>query len=242
MKKILLIIILLAASNLYSQDTVNAKFFPMHVGNYYVYKTYDWMYTTYWTETINRDTIINGHRYFNFYRNQNQQRLLRYDTASSNLLQYKPGQGCSIYPNDEILDSLGSAVGNTLHDCGIFDFKTCSSRTDSLLTFAYDGIIYGQGTYRKGVGYIYSCSGEPPPCEGFTDLLGAVINGVLWGDTTLTTIHQSGNFTPESYKLYQNFPNPFNPSTSIKFDIPKSGNVNVSIYDLTGKLIETLDQ
>ena len=149
-------------------------------------------------------------------------------------------KGCSMYPNDEILDSLGSSVGNTLLNCGFFTYKVCTSRTDSLLNFDYDGLAVGKGTYRKGVGFIASCSGEPPPCQGFTTMLGAVINGVLWGDTTLTNINQISASTPESFKLYQNYPNPFNPSTNIKFDIPKSGNVKIAVYDIAGKLVTEL--
>ncbi len=45
---------------------------------------------------------------------------------------------------------------------------------------------------------------------------------------------------PASFNLYQNFPNPFNPATSIKFDIAKSGNVKLVIFDMLGKKISTL--
>ena len=48
------------------------------------------------------------------------------------------------------------------------------------------------------------------------------------------------NNIPTSYKLFQNYPNPFNPSTTINFDIPKSGNVDIKIFDLSGKEIKTL--
>ena len=43
-----------------------------------------------------------------------------------------------------------------------------------------------------------------------------------------------------SFKLLQNYPNPFNPSTTIEYEIPKSGKVEVSIYDLNGRLIKIL--
>lgn len=49
---------------------------------------------------------------------------------------------------------------------------------------------------------------------------------------------------PKEYKLYQNFPNPFNPVTTIEFDIPatngKTGFVKIEIYDMLGKIISTL--
>jgi hypothetical protein len=46
--------------------------------------------------------------------------------------------------------------------------------------------------------------------------------------------------TPANYNLYQNFPNPFNPSTNIKFELARSGNVKVSVYDIQGKIVNVL--
>lgn len=43
-----------------------------------------------------------------------------------------------------------------------------------------------------------------------------------------------------SFKLYENYPNPFNPITHISFDVPKSSQVNLSIYEITGRLVKTL--
>ncbi len=40
--------------------------------------------------------------------------------------------------------------------------------------------------------------------------------------------------------LHQNDPNPFNPRTVIRFDLPKSGPVELSVYDLRGKLVQSL--
>ncbi len=56
---------------------------------------------------------------------------------------------------------------------------------------------------------------------------------------------------PHEYKLYQNYPNPFNPTTNIKLDISSNGkrlpgqsgemsNVKLIVYDVTGKVVETL--
>jgi len=42
------------------------------------------------------------------------------------------------------------------------------------------------------------------------------------------------------YLLEQNFPNPFNPHTKIKFSIPKRELVSLKIYDITGREVKTL--
>ncbi len=57
---------------------------------------------------------------------------------------------------------------------------------------------------------------------------------IVSGITPIVTI------TPSDYRLEQNYPNPFNPATKITFALPKSGLTTLKIYDITGKVIETL--
>lgn len=49
-----------------------------------------------------------------------------------------------------------------------------------------------------------------------------------------------GNETVKSYILAQNFPNPFNPATTINYQLPKTGFVTLKIYDILGKEVATL--
>lgn len=42
---------------------------------------------------------------------------------------------------------------------------------------------------------------------------------------------------PGGFSLGQNFPNPFNPSTSVAFTLPQAGDVSLAIYDVTGKKV-----
>jgi photosystem II stability/assembly factor-like uncharacterized protein len=60
------------------------------------------------------------------------------------------------------------------------------------------------------------------------------------GDDPMTGIENNNNKEPKRFVLEQNFPNPFNPTTNIKFNIPKASHVTLGVYDITGKLVEIL--
>lgn len=57
-----------------------------------------------------------------------------------------------------------------------------------------------------------------------------------------TAIDDKGlsGYGPYSYKLYQNFPNPFNPLTTIAYDVPKASKVKLTIYNIIGQKMMTL--
>ncbi|MFH0734385.1 MAG: YCF48-related protein [bacterium] len=59
------------------------------------------------------------------------------------------------------------------------------------------------------------------------------------GVSSVETI-ENGDFIPDGYSLEQNFPNPFNPSTTILFNLPQNEFVTLKIYDILGKEITTL--
>ncbi|HEY3249978.1 MAG TPA: DUF2341 domain-containing protein [Ignavibacteria bacterium] len=58
--------------------------------------------------------------------------------------------------------------------------------------------------------------------------------------TFFTGISHTSSEIPKVYNLYQNFPNPFNPVTNIKFDIPKNSYVRLVIYDALGREVTKL--
>jgi hypothetical protein len=57
------------------------------------------------------------------------------------------------------------------------------------------------------------------------------------GTTSITTISTD---IPKEFKLFNNYPNPFNPTTDIKYDLPKSGVVSLKVYDINGRLVKEL--
>lgn len=57
--------------------------------------------------------------------------------------------------------------------------------------------------------------------------------------SSVTTTKDNGYF-PSAYNLEQNYPNPFNPSTTISFELPKSSDIQLTIYNTSGQIIRRL--
>ena len=45
---------------------------------------------------------------------------------------------------------------------------------------------------------------------------------------------------PNRFALEQNVPNPFNPLTTIYFELPEAARVRLQVYDISGRLVRTL--
>ena len=48
------------------------------------------------------------------------------------------------------------------------------------------------------------------------------------------------NQLPHAFNLYNNYPNPFNPVTTLRYDLPEDALVNITIYDIMGRIVRTL--
>jgi serine protease AprX len=55
-----------------------------------------------------------------------------------------------------------------------------------------------------------------------------------------SSISTNNSNTPDEYKLFENYPNPFNPVTNIRFLIKESGLVTLKVFDVMGRLVTTL--
>ena len=55
-----------------------------------------------------------------------------------------------------------------------------------------------------------------------------------------TGINGQSNKIPEHYSLQQNYPNPFNPTTMISYQLPATSHVKLVVYDVHGRVVETL--
>ncbi len=55
-------------------------------------------------------------------------------------------------------------------------------------------------------------------------------------------INSENEIFADDFNLFQNFPNPFNPTTSIKYEIPKNAQVTLKVYDILGKEVFSLNE
>jgi hypothetical protein len=248
-------------------DTTSIKYMPLHVGDFWVYNglntflggQFSFMAKT----TVLFSRNVNSHIYY--YLSSSGGMLFtgycRTDSTTGSLYNYDSTGSCTNYPMERLVDSLAAIVSDTTKNCGVGAY---------ICTAIQSKTIFGENTFEKKFGYSYT---NPPPFGGGSyqksfvknygflyytassyggggygtttlNLKGCRINGVVYGDTSLTGINQIGIEVPSSYSLSQNYPNPFNPATKIRFDIPGgeriTDNVQLIIYDILGREVAKL--
>ena len=74
-------------------------------------------------------------------------------------------------------------------------------------------------------------------CSTFDDYL-AISGNFSIGGVTVSV--QEEGIVAQSFNLYPNYPNPFNPSTTLEYTIPQAGNISLIVYNLLGEEVTRL--
>ena len=82
---------------------------------------------------------------------------------------------------------------------------------------------------------------EPDLVCIWTEEVGSSYDVICWYDNVTTAVENTGNSVPlAKAQLLPNYPNPFNPATTIAFELPSDAIVSLAIHDANGGLIRTL--
>ena len=71
-------------------------------------------------------------------------------------------------------------------------------------------------------------------------LTGGFGNAYIQPLTNITNIEDENITAPNDYYLFQNFPNPFNPSTAIKYGLPESSYIKIEVFNMIGQSVGVL--
>lgn len=261
-KVYIIIFVLLLSAKLFAQVNPSLNYYPLHIGDEWQYKvtyfdTSPNNRISYLSKRVISDTILaSGKRYFLIEQppftydeiKVLEKAFVRVDSTNGVLykLPYENGK-------EEKLDSLFCTARDYFFNGDLYcaDVSVKNVFSQPVLskivtgrTSSNYGLFWRQALgigiyYQENWIAIVTATGNK------YDLTYAKINGVEYGQ--LVDVEDEKNFLPQEFSLSQNFPNPFNPSTTIKFSVPSVGaehvqplHVLLKVYDLLGREIATL--
>jgi len=242
---------------------------PLQVGNMWQYYSSDPDYNSIVTTRVVQDSVINGKRYFKkiYYQVGPPVKDFvaweRNDTASgvSFMLDFEDANGNGDYSEELPIDSLENpwwtrytTYKYSFAQPNPFSFFPGEKTTlvgdtnwikldgDTLISrdFQIGDLFWWEMIIEKFGVYAYSLESPIQVCTG------AIINGKKYGAIVGVEDEGANYSIPAELSLENNYPNPFNPTTTIRFSIPKSRqdnyyfDVKLIVYDPLGREVATL--
>jgi hypothetical protein len=242
------------------------KYYPLKAGHRWVYDNYthiEWnnYHTIFIREVVSDSLLPNGKRYFRMDEYEYSSPFInttfeRIDSVNGFVYRYYEDPGL---PDDEyLIDDLLAEVGDTVWSSREFYDPYFPTIVIEQNTFNKWNLEKPRITYQhQGLGiYTHSLTQDIGLDSigfnfdfGNTEVIikGCIINGIVYGDTSVVSVEDEEKPIATSFKLEQNYPNPFNPTTKIKYIIPASLNpskggtlVQLKVYDVLGNEITAL--
>ncbi len=148
-------------------------------------------------------------------------------------VEFRSGGVLVSWTTESEIENLGFLVSRKL--------KLESSNWEEIASYVYDASLEGHGSTTEKHEYQFT---DTAVLSGVTYQyrLGDVdYNGkVTWHKSVEIKVNAEDVKIPVEFGLQRAYPNPFNPTTTISYQLPSASFVKVSIYDVRGKLVETL--
>ncbi|MCF7804182.1 MAG: T9SS type A sorting domain-containing protein [Candidatus Marinimicrobia bacterium] len=222
------------------------RFYPMHIGDFWVYTVDDLGNQWEVKQRVVSDTVLHGVKWQVLqYEGASGQTFARIDSAG-NILR-KNFVGDDPYRWLELDVAWGDTMsyepyisdGYFWEVTGVDTIQILPSRNpnDIRITYYQDYLTYTRLQLQENLGVVYE------RWEGgvYRQLKGAYIHGTVYGDTLFrVNIAESDIEIPERIQLSPPFPNPFNAATTIPFATPEPGNVDIRLFDLRGQFVDEI--
>jgi hypothetical protein len=151
-------------------------------------------------------------------------------------------------PQDVLIDSLLASHPETIINSNRLTYRWVSSHdllSTTMLVDVYTSTIFNQEHeiryFEQDVLNAPSytlINGIGPGLDGYS-IVYARINGEEFGERLLTNLDEPET-RPVAVRLHPNYPNPFNPSTTLRYDLDEPGPVRLEVFDLTGRRVALL--
>ena len=106
------------------------------------------------------------------------------------------------------------------------------------------GIDFGDCDMVLGIGWINNNCVTVSGCDWIADSIdysNAFFDSIDNCNESCSTISNDEiTQIPTTFVVHQNYPNPFNPVTTLRYDLPEDALVNITIYDMMGRVVKTL--
>ena len=110
----------------------------------------------------------------------------------------------------------------------------------NLMTGGNSGTVIISGDHSNSLLWEKINNGQMPPNNQLPssniDLIAAWIDEGALEELNI----KNNKALPERFTLHQNYPNPFNPVTNLDYDLPEDAMVNITVFDMMGKVVRTL--
>lgn len=105
-----------------------------------------------------------------------------------------------------------------------------------------DGVLYLGLTYYDGDSFIPASASYGTRTWWFREREGSAAAAFVYmnPNDVITSVAQNNFAYPQQFTIQGNYPNPFNPTTTIKYSVPQSGAVKLVVYDLLGRMVNSI--
>jgi len=119
--------------------------------------------------------------------------------------------------------------------------KTKTAEYAYLDLFMYYAFELNDKIKAKETGDLITSSFPNTPAAMMINQLAEINNRLMAKKATTSEASNSDNELPTEYELLGNYPNPFNPSTTISYALPLQSSVEINIFDIMGRLVRTFE-